>query len=347
MLNLNPVVVAKHFQYRVETFFTEVLLTQANPLGKIVHYALRIEFQMRGSPHLHGLIWTSDCPKLTHESRQDYVDFIDSHVQAYLPHAEADPELYDLVATYQKHNHSKTCRKYRNIPCRFHFGQFFTRRTIVAEPLSEELEEHIKCNMLEKRNKILSLVKEQIYKVLNPNNPEYDPSKTEEQFLSSLGITEEQYYWALSVSHDSDFDLHLKRPLDSCFINNYFVAGVKGFRANVDLQPVFNHYKCVTYVCSYFTKDETECSQAIAQGAKEATALNLPVRDSLKKIGAAFLSTREVSSQECVYRCLPELWLRKVFPKTVFVSTDLPEKRVRVTKSQQELDELDGDSTDI
>ena len=30
MLNLNPVVVTKHFQYRVETFFTEVLLTSAN-----------------------------------------------------------------------------------------------------------------------------------------------------------------------------------------------------------------------------------------------------------------------------------------------------------------------------
>ena len=44
---------------------------------------------------------------------------------------------------------------------------------------------------------------------------------------------------------------------------------------------------------------------------------------------------------------MPELWLRKVFPKTVFVSTDLPDKRVRVTKSQQELNELDDDSTDI
>ena len=56
---------------------------------------------------------------------------------------------------------------------------------------------------------------------------------------------------------------------------------------------------------------------------------------------------REVSSQECVYRCMPELWLRKNFPGTVFVSTDLPEKRVRVTKSKQELDDLDDDSTDI
>ena len=51
MLNHNPVVVAKHFQHRVETFFTEILLCELNPIGKIVYYALRIEFQMRGSPH--------------------------------------------------------------------------------------------------------------------------------------------------------------------------------------------------------------------------------------------------------------------------------------------------------
>ena len=106
-------------------------------------------------------------------------------------------------------------------------------------------------------------------------------------------------------------------------------------------------YKCITYVCSYFTKDETECSQAIINAAKEAKTNNLSVVEGLRKISAAFLSTQEVSSQECVYRCMPELWLRKIFPGTVFVSTDLPEKRVRVTKSKQELDDLDDDSTDI
>ena len=159
--------------------------------------------------------------------------------------------MYELVETYQKHSHSKTCRKYRIIPCRFNFGHFFTKRTVVAEPLSDELDEEIKTNMLTRRNEILSLVKDVVDKVLNINKPPYNPTKSEKEILSSLGITEEQYYWALSVSRDSDFDLHLKRPLDSCFINNYFAAGVKGFRANVDLQPIFNHYKCVTYICSY------------------------------------------------------------------------------------------------
>ena len=44
---------------------------------------------------------------------------------------------------------------------------------------------------------------------------------------------------------------------------------------------------------------------------------------------------------------MPELWLRKIFPRTVFVNTDLPDKRVRVAKTQQELEELDDESTDI
>ena len=347
MLNANPVVTAKHFQHRVETFFSEVLLSQSNPIGKIIYYALRIEFQMRGSPHLHALIWTADCPKLTSENKDTFVEFIDKHVQSNLPCEKDEPELHQLVKTYQKHNHSKTCRKYKNIPCRFNFGQFFTKQTIVAEPLDENINPEIKRNILDRRKEILTKVKQKIDEVLNPSKENYDATLSEKDILDSVGVTEDQYYWALSISADSDFDLHLKRQVDSCFFNNYFVAGIKGFAANVDLQPVFNHYKCITYVCSYFTKDETECSQAIANAAKEARLSNMNIRDGLKKIGAAFLSTREVISQECVYRCMPELWLRKIFPKTVFVSTDLPGKRVRVTKNQNELDELDDDSTDI
>ena len=209
------------------------------------------------------------------------------------------------------------------------------------------MDEEIKTATLTRRKEILCLIKQKIDEVLNPSNPEYNPSLTQEDIFQDLDITKEQYEWALSISPDSDYDLHLKRSLDSCFTNNYFIAGVKGFVANVDLQPVFNHYKCITYVCSYFTKDETECSQAIKNVAKEAKEANLKIKDGLRKIGAAFLSTREVSSQECVYRCMPELWLRKIFPKTVFVSTDLPDKRIRVAKNQQELDELEDDSTDI
>ena len=75
---------------------------------------------------------------------------------------------------------------------------------------------------------ILSPVKQKIDDILNPSKTTYDASLTESDILKSLDITEDQYYWALSISPDSDFELHLKRPVDSCFINNYFVAGIKG-----------------------------------------------------------------------------------------------------------------------
>lgn len=165
MPNLNPVIVAKHFQYRVETFFTEVLLSKSQPIGKIVYYALRIEFQMRGSPHLHSLIWTEDCPKLTSETREAYREFIDKHVRAYLPNKDDNPELHDLVNFYQKHTYSKTCRKYKNIKWRFNFGQFFTNRTIIAEPLPDDLDDELKQPILKKQKEILTSVKEKINSV--------------------------------------------------------------------------------------------------------------------------------------------------------------------------------------
>ena len=187
MLNLNPVVVAKHFQYQVETFFKEVLLTNANPIGKIVYYALRIEFQMRGSQHLHALLWTSDCPKLTNDTQDAFIDYIDRNVQAYLPNKKKDPQLYDLVKTYQVHNHSKTCSKYKNVACRFNFGHFFTDRTIVAELLAEDIENEIKSNIFAKRQEILSKVKQKIDVVLNPTKPTYDAHATRADILNDIG----------------------------------------------------------------------------------------------------------------------------------------------------------------
>ena len=166
-------------------------------------------------------------------------------MQAYLPDRDTDPELCELVKKYQTHSHRKTCRKYKNIACRFNFGQSFTDSTIVADPLPEDMDEDIKTATLTRRKEILCLIKQKTDEVLNPGKPEYNPSLTQEDIFQDLDITTEQYGWALSTSPNSDYNLHLKRSLDTCFTNNYLIAGVKGFIANVDLQPVFNHYKCI------------------------------------------------------------------------------------------------------
>ena len=60
------------------------------------------------------------------------------------------------------------------------------------------------------------------------------------------------------------------RPPNSCFVNNYFTDGLLVWEANIDIQPGFNHYKAVSYMCAYLSKSENECSQAMSQALKEA-----------------------------------------------------------------------------
>ena len=70
---------------------------------------------------------------------------------------------------------------------------------------------------------------------------------------------------ALSISEDKDFQLHLKRPPNSCFVNSCFSDGLLAREANLDIQPVFNHYQAIAYMYSYLSKSEDECSQAMGQ----------------------------------------------------------------------------------
>ena len=51
LLNNTPVLVARHFHYKVQVLFKEIVLD--GPLGKTKYYAIHTEFQERGSPHVH------------------------------------------------------------------------------------------------------------------------------------------------------------------------------------------------------------------------------------------------------------------------------------------------------
>ena len=53
-LNLNPVLLARHFQYRVEVFFQVIVLN--GQLGKVKYHAIRAEFQVCDSPHIHSFL---------------------------------------------------------------------------------------------------------------------------------------------------------------------------------------------------------------------------------------------------------------------------------------------------
>ena len=123
ILNMNPVLLAKHFQYRVEVFFKEIVVD--GPLGKVTYHAIRVEFQFRGSPHIHSFLWILNAPKLTKDTKDEYISFVDAIIKADIPDPNNKPKLHKMVKTYQLHSHSKSCRKYKYVNCRYSFGKFF------------------------------------------------------------------------------------------------------------------------------------------------------------------------------------------------------------------------------
>ena len=67
IFNSNPVLLARHFQYRVEVFFKEMIIDC--PFGKVKYYAIRFEIQFRGSPYIHSFLWVINAPVLTKDNK--------------------------------------------------------------------------------------------------------------------------------------------------------------------------------------------------------------------------------------------------------------------------------------
>ena len=119
-LSQNPTTGVQMFQHRLEAFFSEYLLCDTHPLGHITDYVIKIEFQMRGSPHAHCLLWVKDAPKIDKDPDDVVCAFIDKYITAVIPPVTSENEHHiKLMDSLQKHTHSDYCCK--NKSCHFGF----------------------------------------------------------------------------------------------------------------------------------------------------------------------------------------------------------------------------------
>ena len=62
-LRQNPVIAARQYDHRLQSFFRDVIQSPAAPIGKVIHYFQRTEFQLRGSPHCHAVLVGRRCTR--------------------------------------------------------------------------------------------------------------------------------------------------------------------------------------------------------------------------------------------------------------------------------------------
>lgn len=149
-------------------------------------YFHRLEFQMRGSPHSHGLYWLKDAPVYDEddpESEQSCVQFIDKYI---ICKRSCEDEV-DPYIKYQIHKHTPTCRKGRpdTLDCRFGFPKPPLPRTLILTPLPKTLSSESK----KKYNEMYSKVKED----LNRRGRNSLENPTFSDFISTLEISEDDY----------------------------------------------------------------------------------------------------------------------------------------------------------
>ena len=327
LIQSDPVTCARHFDYQVQILMNKYLLNGLQPLGKIVDYFYRVEFQHRGSPHIHMLVWLKDPPSLTTSDDETIVRFIDSLITCQ--------QTDDDITALQSHKHSVSCKKGKKNICRFGFPKPPMTQTALLHPIEidsdqKKFEEH-------------QQIAKQIFTKLTKMGD--GTTDTIESFLGELQITYDIYIFALRTTIKVP-TMFLRRNLAEIRINNYNMLCLKAWRANMDIQYITNSYSCAVYISSYITKGQRGMSELLKAASEEAQSSSSNIREQVRAIGNKFLNNVEISAQEAVYLLL-QIPLRKSSRSTIFINTSQPEERVRLLKPVSEIEKMDDDETKL
>ncbi|XP_071486145.1 uncharacterized protein [Diadema antillarum] len=303
LLKSNPVTVARMFDKRFHAFLNKVILCEAQPIGKIIDYFYRIEFQQRGSPHTHCLFWVENAPNLGIDKDETVIDFVDKYISCNIPCEDEDEELNEIVKNVQLHSkkHSKSCKK-KGTTCRFNFPRQPSEKTFIVKPDDNP-------EFTEEAHDILSTVKNS-----SCMEGKYDNAR---QLFEALGMSQKEFEDAYNAVATKE-DIVMRRDPKDIWVNQYNPFLLKAWNANMDLQYITNEYACVVYVVSYMSKAEREMSLLLKNAETEMKEGNEDARKSMKEIGHVYMQNREVSAQESVYRVC-SLRLKECSRKVEFI----------------------------
>ena len=326
LVQKDPVTCSRYFDHRVQEFLNTVLKSSCEPIGKLLDYFYRVEFQQRGSPHIHMLVWIENAPTLETNSEREIVQFVDKYLTC-----NTDNEKTANLVGLQSHKHSRTCRKKGKPICRFGFPLPPLPRTMLLYPLEEDVDKYKMKNT-------------ELLKAMNEYKDNVD--MTFEEFLENFAKMDFDDYIKCIRSSLKAPKVFLKRKTKDMRINLFNEGILCAWKANLDIQIVLEPYGCASYIVGYISKSQRGMSAQLDAAAKEARKGNLDLKKQVRHIGNVFSNCVEVSAQEAVYLDL-QIPLTKCTRDIVFVNTSAPEERIFLLKPKAALDELPAESTDV
>ena len=121
----DPIPVSRKFLIKFQAFFSEIV-RNGEVLGIVDHFYWK-EYQTRGAPHFHILLWIRDATVIIRDNPENVLSWIQERISCRIPDEKSDPELHRLVTRYQMHKCSAYCKRRRKLGstfvtrCRFQF----------------------------------------------------------------------------------------------------------------------------------------------------------------------------------------------------------------------------------
>jgi len=267
ILRSDPVTAVRMFDHRVNAFLSKVIRSPANPIGKVVEFFYRVEFQQRGAPHIHCLFWIENAPIFDKATDEEVCEYVDGYISCTLPDAEAAPELHEIVSSVQMHRkkHTQSCKKGKK-ECRFSFPRPIAPDTFVVRPdgaqvdVDDSGEENLSGKkarqFLEKMSTILS-------------DDEKLPNMTSEEVILESGFASFRQMQEAMRKIAKKPSIVMKRNTQDVWVNNYNPDLLLAWNANMDIQYILDPYSCIMYILSYISKSEHELGDILKQARQE------------------------------------------------------------------------------
>lgn len=325
LMNEDAVICAIHFNKLVNVLMSILQSQKFSPFGRyyVVNYFKRIEFQHRGSPHAHILLWLANAPiNALEENKPDAVELIDQLISVSSKDASNNIKL-------QTHKHTFTCCKkiVANKPqnCRFEAPFMPSRSTEILLPMKKD---EPGFNSFAKHYKSIRI---------NLENHNYPDINT---FYEQNNIFSDEHYWNILRAGINRPRVFVKREPSEKWHNpfNPFIFNV--VQSDMDIQFITEEYSCAQYVAEYVSKTNRGVShlqRQIIQCMDKNPEFD--VVEITRKLGIDMLNSVEMTSQEAAWYLLREP-MSKSSVIVVSIPTVWPVERQRMKKTQKELDEL-------
>ncbi|KAK3921374.1 ATP-dependent DNA helicase [Frankliniella fusca] len=278
------------------------------------------------------LLWLQNAPIYesgNRNSRRAVCKFIDSIISC------SSSELSEDLRACQTHRHSHTCTKRNGSDeCRFGIPYLPMKNTKILEPLSEDLSRNEKNYY----NKLLE-------KIRSTLNSEEVMSMDFDEFLKTIDLEEKEYIQVLRSSLKNP-QIFIRRDPKDILISPFSPKLISLMRSNQNIQFVLDAFGAACYVIDYINKTDKGMSNLMRDILQEVRENNESIKQGLRMISNTFHNNSELCIQEACYNIL-QLHMSECSEECIFIPTFPPNERVKLVKSQEKLESLEDDSTDI